>query len=1253
MIEMYNFVREMLLSKDGIEVVQSCGGNMLLEAIRCQLLAHEIGMRSTAAVNSINIDDASSNGFSELEQIIRCVSTMLSTLTPDKIQSDGCEQREPCTMTLTTIDQMVALRTGDKEYQEYVLNVLRKEQICLFKVITMNNIEGCLPESSRCDIAAYATERLTQRYELDFCLNHVRIDETICAQATTLLERNNPSQTENHLKQSEEKVSEAECDANDEDAEVEPGEAKEGTDDGNEDGNDDGSDDDSDGDDKAVTAQDDLLDADTSADAIYFNEKVSEEQIRSTCKRSTVLNYFQTHPQLNLIDSQNNIELQDEKYFLVDSLGIKHPKHPLKRLQYSKGIQIEDDEGLIYDEPSFLEPFKASSPDLTSSFVEKLIAKRNQFILADVNSRAKIVYQKLIQYERQQTGSSNNNTDSAVLNVSPNSNCGVYPYDVPETTQAFPNQKASLTFDSRFESGNLQRAIQIGEFEYDLVLQRDVNTTGQTGHMQWFYFAVSNVQATSYRFNIVNLCKPDSLFNQGLQPVVYSVKDAKLKRKGWLRCGSNIYYFQNPFSRVQKNGSMDTSSNTDSAASPVTSNATYYTLTFTLNFSNTDDTYLVAHSYPYTVTDNQLHMKQLYHRSGKRIHRFLRRTVLCQTLGGQDCDLLTISDFTASSAELKARRSVVLTSRVHPGETQSSWMMRGIIDFLLSDSDVARVLRRLFVFRVIPLLNPDGVYYGNSRCALSACDLNRQWQFPSKIKHPTIFHAKQMIMKESMDRGVVFFCDIHGHSRKKNVFMYGCDTKKRPNPRARTFAKVYAAQETAKSYISFPDCSFKVSRDKETTARVVLANEAKLSWSFTLEASFSGANFGPLQGMHFNTKHMHNVGSSLCEALFDACVSDKNVRERLGSLVNDYSFLLPAYAESYLREAVNISSIPGTSGANQELDITPRNTGAKKTSKPVRRPSVRSIPPGEKLTPQACAPRKLSHKGSRLFRQNSSAVVKNPHAETPAGVTVIVKCEEEYFDSPRPKLNGKKMRGKPKKAARKSETTAEREITCMPTLSGYSVQLQDLSSQAKVRERNSADSSTRSASSSNLMTPSAPIPRNPGTVGPPSSSVRRSFTAVQPVDTPLLKATNAISFSFREATPLELPQSRDAGQMVLPSPLTDVVSRSPKLKPNSIRFRYVFVRKKEHSRCINTVNGYQGCWETIRSCESKQESKSEKRYCELFQCITEFELLYSLVSVVFACVNLEPRVDGPLPHVRPRFTKRINNINSASQQDLS
>jgi murein tripeptide amidase MpaA len=51
----------------------------------------------------------------------------------------------------------------------------------------------------------------------------------------------------------------------------------------------------------------------------------------------------------------------------------------------------------------------------------------------------------------------------------------------------------------------------------------------------------------------------------------------------------------------------------------------------------------------------------------------------------------------------------VLTSRVHPGEPQASFMLEGSLQFLLSDSELAKELRRHFVFLVVPMLNPDGV----------------------------------------------------------------------------------------------------------------------------------------------------------------------------------------------------------------------------------------------------------------------------------------------------------------------------------------------------------------------------------------------------------------------------------------------------------------------------------------------------------------------------------------------------------------
>ena len=49
------------------------------------------------------------------------------------------------------------------------------------------------------------------------------------------------------------------------------------------------------------------------------------------------------------------------------------------------------------------------------------------------------------------------------------------------------------------------------------------------------------------------------------------------------------------------------------------------------------------------------------------------------------------------------RKSVILTSRVHPGESNASWMMDGVIEFLVSDLENAQFLRNTFVFKIIQM----------------------------------------------------------------------------------------------------------------------------------------------------------------------------------------------------------------------------------------------------------------------------------------------------------------------------------------------------------------------------------------------------------------------------------------------------------------------------------------------------------------------------------------------------------------------
>jgi len=54
-----------------------------------------------------------------------------------------------------------------------------------------------------------------------------------------------------------------------------------------------------------------------------------------------------------------------------------------------------------------------------------------------------------------------------------------------------------------------------------------------------------------------------------------------------------------------------------------------------------------------------------------------------------------------------------------------SYIIEYIIDFIAGNSMEARILRENFIFKIVPMLNIDGVLNGNYRCNLAGVDLNR------------------------------------------------------------------------------------------------------------------------------------------------------------------------------------------------------------------------------------------------------------------------------------------------------------------------------------------------------------------------------------------------------------------------------------------------------------------------------------------------------------------------------------------------
>ena len=102
-------------------------------------------------------------------------------------------------------------------------------------------------------------------------------------------------------------------------------------------------------------------------------------------------------------------------------------------------------------------------------------------------------------------------------------------------------------------------------------------------------------------------------------------------------------------------------------------------------------------------------------------------------------------------------------------------MMEGFIKFLCGHSRIAQNLRRKIIFKIIPMLNPDGVILGNYRTGLSGKDFNREFLSPDQKIFPEVYAIKKLVTenKDLYKENLLMFLDFHGHSVKKNVFMYG------------------------------------------------------------------------------------------------------------------------------------------------------------------------------------------------------------------------------------------------------------------------------------------------------------------------------------------------------------------------------------------------------------------------------------------------------------------------------------------------
>lgn len=382
-----------------------------------------------------------------------------------------------------------------------------------------------------------------------------------------------------------------------------------------------------------------------------------------------------------------------------------------------------------------------------------------------------------------------------------------------------------LEFTSCFESANLLHAVYV-DGSYELVLDHDMHTRG---HTQWFFFAVRNCKPGKVRFRVVNLAKQKSLFREGQQPVVWSERLAAevvskcvdpalwgIANEIWRPAGENIQYHRSHVPRSDAPGTC------------------YYALSWDYTFEPEDTCLFFSFCAPFTYSMLRESLSAIDNNPLTRL--WCRQHVLCTTSGDLRCDHLIISN----SAVKTEKKVIVVSARVHPGESNSSWLIHGLIGFLLSDCTEAEVCRDHFIWHIIPMLNPDGVVCGNTRCCLAGMDLNRQWRAPHRELHGTVHQLKKMIAKLKKKSGLCMYLDLHGHSRKCGIFSYACANY--PDDHRRFTVRLYPKILSMLSpEFAFDSCRWRNGRGKRGTGRVVVARDLGVTDTYTIEASFYGA----------------------------------------------------------------------------------------------------------------------------------------------------------------------------------------------------------------------------------------------------------------------------------------------------------------------------------------------------------------------------------------------------------------------------
>lgn len=408
---------------------------------------------------------------------------------------------------------------------------------------------------------------------------------------------------------------------------------------------------------------------------------------------------------------------------------------------------------------------------------------------------------------------------------------------VPQhNTFIFPD----IQFSSDFDSGNLQKVEKISNFHYALWVGPDCcNTLCEKSLRTWFYFSVDTRGFKT--FTIKNLNLQGKLFRDGMKP---------LYKTG-----------ENEWKRVESTLTCDVKGDVGS----------FFEVTFSFNF--VESPVFFAFSFPWSFSDHKKFLEEL--KKSESSDFYLHICNLINSLEKRPCEIITISNYnqieinledpipnlyenTIRANKFSNKPVILISARVHPGETPSSHLVNGFIQFLTSNDTRAIALRNNYVFKIIPMINPDGVFRGYFRTDTRGNDLNRTYSNPTAKKHPTTFAIKELM--KHYNSQLYTYIDFHAHVSKQGCFLYGNSLDFQSQILNVLYAKILS---NTCPWFNFDSCSFtdetsnREKHGKEGCGRVVAQKLLNLVHSYTLEVNYHSSK--AIQPVIENQEFKHTI----------------------------------------------------------------------------------------------------------------------------------------------------------------------------------------------------------------------------------------------------------------------------------------------------------------------------------------------------------------------------------------------------------